>query len=104
MQRDSWGGAIELDIAAFLYQTEIISLDTQSNRIDRFGLSEGYTTRAFVVYTGNHFDALAVTHPLTQAMEKDDQVLFNPRDERVMTNAEHYVRYECKKKNPGHQI
>jgi ubiquitin thioesterase OTU1 len=87
----AWGGAIELSILAFIYQTEIVALDLSSSRIDRYGQSENYITRAFVVYTGNHYDAMAVAEQFG-ASELQDQVLFNSRDEKVLKNAVDFVR------------
>lgn len=90
----SWGGAIELSILSFLYQTEIIALDLESATMQRFGEGENYSLRAFVVYTGKHFDAIGVANPLSASSERDDQVLFNPRDEKVFQRAVRFVQ-EC---------
>jgi ubiquitin thioesterase OTU1 len=51
-----------------------------------FGEGQDYTTEAYVVYTGTHYDAMAVTHPVAGVVtgsggpESEDPVLFNPRD------------------------
>ena len=87
---DTWGGAIELAILSFVYCTEIVSLDVQTARMDVYGQGEGYVTRVFVLYTGKHYDAMAVA-PTYGAPESQDQVMFNTRDERVMQKATQFV-------------
>jgi len=78
----TWGGAIELDILSFLTQTEIVAVDKESRHLHKFGGGEGYKTRAFVAYTGKHYDALALSSTLGgNGLEGDDQVLFNSEDE-----------------------
>ncbi|KAH9578171.1 OTU domain [Trypanosoma melophagium] len=93
----SWGGAIELYILSFLTQTEIIALDLESSRMERFGQNMGYTVRAFVVYTGRHYDAIAMNAMYNSPRESDDQVLFNARDEYVIGRAERFVREEAER-------
>eukprot|EP00758_Cryptobia_borreli_P001409 Tbor_TRINITY_DN2219_c0_g1::TRINITY_DN2219_c0_g1_i1::g.2762::m.2762/K13719/OTU1, YOD1; ubiquitin thioesterase OTU1 len=90
-QPTSWGGQIELIILSFLYQVEIVSLDLQSTRVDRIGQDKNYTTRVFVVYTGDHYDAIAST-PGAGGLERDDQVMFSATDQRVFDQAIQFVR------------
>eukprot|EP00667_Euglena_gracilis_P022351 EG_transcript_24839 len=90
---DTWGGAIELAILSFVYCTEIVSLDVQTGRMDIYGQNEGYVTRVFVVYTGKHYDAMAVA-PYYGASESSDQVMFNVRDEKVMQKARQFIDEE----------
>ena len=97
MNPDTWGGAIELDILSFLYQTVIHALDLESLRSQSFGKDQGYTTEAYVVYTGTHYDALAMTKgaggiaTTSGGPESEDQVLFNPRDEHVAKAAQEFI-------------
>jgi ubiquitin thioesterase OTU1 len=92
----SWGGAVELMILSFVYQTEIIALDIESGTMQRFGETEGYSVRGFVVYTGKHYDAIGVSNPIQSGnSERDDQVLFNPRDDRILERAIRFVKEEC---------
>jgi ubiquitin thioesterase OTU1 len=96
-QPTSWGGGMELMVLSFLYQTEIIALDIESGTMQRFGETEGYSVRGFVVYTGNHYDAIGVSNPLkSSGLDRDDQVLFNPRDDKILERAVRFVREECK--------
>jgi ubiquitin thioesterase OTU1 len=93
----SWGGMIELVVLSFLFQTEIVALDIQSARMERVGSDRNYVTRCFVVFTGNHYDAIAMSeNHLGNGAEGDDQVLFNSRDQRVLDQAVRFVKSECK--------
>ena len=51
LQRDTWGGAIELSVFAKHYKTEISSFDVATGRCDRFG-GDQYDTRCLLVYSG----------------------------------------------------
>lgn len=100
-RKDAWGGAIELMILSNLYETEIIALDLESSRMERFGESKGYSVRGFVVYTGNHYDCIAMNPMFNSPYEKDDQVLFNTRDGQVVERAKRFVREEGEKMRKG---
>lgn len=95
-QPTSWGGQIELLVLSFLFQTELVALDLQSARFERIGQDKGYATRVFVVYTGNHYDAIGMAVSAMGGSEKDDQVMFNSRDQRVLDQAVRFVQFECK--------
>ncbi|KAI9604157.1 hypothetical protein H4Q26_003769 [Puccinia striiformis f. sp. tritici PST-130] len=56
LDKDVWGGAIELAILADHFQTEICSID-----VDRFGQSHNYANRIFLVYSGIHYDAITLS-------------------------------------------
>lgn len=92
----SWGGAIELQILSTIYQTEIVALDLESTTIQRFGDTENYGVQGFVVYTGNHFDCIAMNLNYNSGMESDDQVLFNPRDTTILERTRRFVIEEGK--------
>lgn len=55
LNKDSWGGAIELAILSKHYKTEIAAFDIVSTRMDVYGQSEGYTQRVMVIYDGIHY-------------------------------------------------
>jgi ubiquitin thioesterase OTU1 len=97
MQPTSWGGAIELTILSFLFQTEIVVCDLQSHRTEVFGTGENYTTRSFVAYTGTHYDALSVAGAMSQASEGADQVLFSSTDERAMEMGKRFAKSAANK-------
>ncbi|OAV95604.1 hypothetical protein PTTG_06278 [Puccinia triticina 1-1 BBBD Race 1] len=61
LDKDVWGGAIELAILADHFQTEICSIDVQTGRVDRFGQSHNYANRIFLVYSGIHYDAITLS-------------------------------------------
>ena len=56
---DSWGGAIELKILAEYFNIEICSIDVQT--LNMFQFNEGAPTRCIVVYSGIHYDVLALS-------------------------------------------
>ena len=95
-ESDSWGGAIELSILSFLFCTEIVSLDVQTGRMDIYGQGEGYVTRVFILYTGRHYDAMALASSYG-ASESGDQVMFNVRDDKVMQKAQAFINEESRK-------
>ncbi|KAH8688872.1 OTU-like cysteine protease [Talaromyces proteolyticus] len=70
---DAWGGAIELSILSKHFAVEICSIDVQTLRVDRF--NEGQATKCFVVYSGIHYDAIALSPsdpPFTHAYAPPD--------------------------------
>lgn len=92
---DTWGGAVEVRAMADFYQIEICLMDLQTGREDHFGIDKGYSRRGFLFYTGNHYDAMAYakhggSHP------RDDQVLFNSKDDEIMKKARDFIKYENK--------
>ena len=56
----SWGGAIELAIIAAHFKCELAAVDVQSSRVYVYGEGQSFTKRAFLVYDGIHYDALAL--------------------------------------------
>ncbi|OCT53002.1 putative ubiquitin thioesterase otu1 [Cladophialophora carrionii] len=56
---DAWGGQIELDILSQHFDIEICSIDVQSLRVDRY--NEQAQTRCFIVYSGIHYDTIALS-------------------------------------------
>lgn len=57
-REDSWGGGIELSILSQHFDIEICSINVQDLRIDRF--NEGKPTRCILVYSGIHYDVVAI--------------------------------------------
>ncbi|KAI8637777.1 hypothetical protein BD408DRAFT_447322 [Parasitella parasitica] len=71
----SWGGAIELAIFSDHFGVEIDSIDVQTGRIDKFG--EGsFEQRVLIVYSGIHYDALALA-PSVDSSSDFDQTRFS---------------------------
>ncbi|KAK3813257.1 MAG: hypothetical protein J3Q66DRAFT_347765 [Benniella sp.] len=69
-KENSWGGAIELAIFSEHYKVEIDSIDVSTNRVDRFGEGQ-YSQRVLLMYSGIHYDALALTPGLDIPAECD---------------------------------
>ena len=66
--RDSWGGQVELLILSQHFNVEICSIDVQSLRVDKY--NEGAAKRCIVVYSGIHYDTIALSFP-GEPPEKD---------------------------------
>ncbi|KAJ5152866.1 uncharacterized protein N7482_009344 [Penicillium canariense] len=88
---DSWGGAIELKIISEYFNIEICSLDVQT--LHMFQFNEGAPTRCIVVYSGIHYDVLALCPsdpPYTHAN------LFGPSDSKIFDAADPVVLEKAK--------
>lgn len=84
MNKESWGGAIEISILSKYYSVEIDVVDTQSGRIDRFGEDMNYLKRVLVIYDGIHYDPL-IMEPLIPGDEI--QTIFSTKDAGVLSQA-----------------
>ncbi|KAG0003027.1 ubiquitin-specific protease otu1 [Entomortierella chlamydospora] len=81
-RENSWGGAIELAIFSEHYNIEIDSIDVSTGRVDRFGEGQ-YNQRALVMYSGIHYDALAIT-PGLDIPGECDQTQFDVSSEDIV--------------------
>ncbi|KAF9972095.1 hypothetical protein BGZ73_004830 [Actinomortierella ambigua] len=81
-RENSWGGAIELAIFSEHYKVEIASIDVSTNRVDRFGEGQ-YDNRVILMYSGIHYDAVALT-PGTDIPEECDQTQFDVSAEEIL--------------------
>lgn len=59
--QDSWGGQVELLILSQHFGVEICSIDVQTLRVDKY--NEGASKRCIVVYSGIHYDTIALSFP-----------------------------------------
>ncbi|KAK9768356.1 ubiquitin-specific protease otu1 [Basidiobolus ranarum] len=82
LRDSSWGGAIELSIFSEHYKVEICSIDIKSLRLDRFGEGK-YDQRIFVLYSGIHYDVIAMTPQLFSSQEYD-QTQFDVTDDGIL--------------------
>ena len=87
---DAWGGAIELDILSKHFDIEICSIDVQTLRVDRF--NEGRPSRCILVYSGIHYDVIALTpsdHPYNSVFANPDfdTKIFEADDQLVLEKA-----------------
>lgn len=72
----TWGGAIELQILANHYRTEISSFDVETGRVDRFSpASTATSSRCILIYSGIHYDA-ATLAPTIEAPDDWHQSIF----------------------------
>lgn len=86
LQPGRWGGGIELALFARFYATEIASIDVATGRMDIFGEGQGYGQRVYLLYSGIHYDALALATSPT-APESDDITIFSPHDDNALMQA-----------------
>lgn len=93
----SWGGGVELSILAEHFEMEIVAIDVGSGSVLKF--NENARQRVIVVYSGIHYDAVAVIGPgmLLHETEGDERV-FDKLDEEAMEAALKLGK-ELKKKN-----
>ncbi|EEA19738.1 ubiquitin-specific protease otu1 [Talaromyces marneffei ATCC 18224] len=87
---NSWGGGIELSILSKHFGVEICSIDVQTLRVDHF--NEGQPTRCFVVYSGIHYDMIALSPsdpPFTHANAPPDfdTTIFDAADPVIVEKA-----------------
>lgn len=87
---DAWGGAIELDILSKHFDVEISSIDVQTLRTDRF--NEGRPQRCILVYSGIHYDAIALSpsdapHKIAYAPPEFDTKIFDSQDLVILEGA-----------------
>jgi ubiquitin thioesterase OTU1 len=80
---DAWGGQIELNILSNHFDIEICSIDVQGLRIDRY--NEGRLKRCIVVYSGIHYDTIALS-PFDAPPEFDNK-MFDTNEEVVLSSA-----------------
>lgn len=89
-KEDAWGGAIELDILSRHFEIEICSIDVQTLRTDRF--NEGRPTRCILVYSGIHYDTIALSpsdapHDHAYAPPEFDTKIFDAADPVLLEGA-----------------
>ena len=81
---DHWGGAIELAILSQKYEIEIVAVDTQNVRLNRFGEDRSYSKRMILIYDGIHYDPLKL-----ELFDGSGQVktIFSTDNEQVLQQA-----------------
>lgn len=88
--QDAWGGSIELDILSKHFEVEICSIDVQTLRVDKY--NEGVPTRCILVYSGIHYDTIALSpsdppHEQAYAPPEFDTKVFDTLDDVVLQAA-----------------
>ncbi|KAI9879238.1 MAG: ubiquitin-specific protease otu1 [Pleopsidium flavum] len=87
---DAWGGGIELSILSKHFDLEICSIDVQTLRVDRF--NEGRPTRCILVYSGIHYDTIALSssdspNKRAYAPPEFDMKIFEASDHSILLKA-----------------
>lgn len=82
----SWGGAIELGILADYYECQIASIDVKTGKLYVFGSEKWTAERAYILYSGIHYDAVALS-PGPSYPSRLDSTRFDPRDEFIEMQA-----------------
>ena len=87
---DAWGGQIELQILSQRFDVEICSIDVQTLRVDRY--NEGQTKRCILVYSGIHYDVVALSpsdppYHKSYAPPDFDTKIFEATDEQIVEKA-----------------
>ncbi|RMD39571.1 hypothetical protein DV735_g5558, partial [Chaetothyriales sp. CBS 134920] len=93
---NSWGGQVELVILAKYFGVEIFAIDVQHGRVDRYNEDEDEgvsrrrrrRNRCLVVYSGIHYDAVALNVGGSAGLPEADVKQFAPEEkERVLEAA-----------------
>ncbi|KAH9818970.1 hypothetical protein DFH28DRAFT_1080312 [Melampsora americana] len=92
LDKDVWGGAIEISILSEHYQTEICSIDVKTGRIDRFGESENYSNRIILIYSGIHYDTLTLTPDLSTTDTSFDTTIFSTSEDNILISSSQLVK------------
>jgi ubiquitin thioesterase OTU1 len=77
VQSDKWGGALELAMLSEYYGVEIAAIDIESTHLYIYGEGKDYKKRAYLVYTGIHYDVLVAT----SSLHAGERTLFDADDE-----------------------
>lgn len=98
---NAWGGAIELNALAQQFAIEVCSIDVQTSRVDVF--NEGVGKRCILVYSGIHYDTIALSQADPYSMDgyaqpEDDVKIFDAKDDAVLEAAVELCR-ELKKRH-----
>ncbi|EJT48662.1 hypothetical protein A1Q1_02299 [Trichosporon asahii var. asahii CBS 2479] len=89
LDKNTWGGAIELAIFSDHYKTEIASFDVATGRSDRFG--EGsHENRCILVYSGIHYDAVTLS-PLPVSPPEFHTTVYPVSNQAIMDAAQELV-------------
>ncbi|KAI2801917.1 hypothetical protein RDWZM_000626 [Blomia tropicalis] len=86
---DHWGGGIELAILSKYYGVEIVAVDTQNIRLNRFGEDQDYQYRIFLIFDGIHYDPLIIE---STDVNNPTQTKFATTDTQVIEMALEFAR------------
>ncbi|KAF2666979.1 OTU-domain-containing protein [Microthyrium microscopicum] len=94
---ESWGGYVDIKCIAEYLGTEVVGVDVKSGLITRYG--EGAAMRAFVVYSGIHYDALAFVPDGCTAEETEFDTKQFPVDDEAYLEAAKGIAGMLKERN-----
>lgn len=79
---EKWGGGIELAILSDYYKAEIAAIDIETTHLYVYGEGKGYDRRVYLLYSGIHYDALAVRGAEADGDDDEsrDRTVFVPDD------------------------
>jgi ubiquitin thioesterase OTU1 len=83
--KDAWGGGIELGILSEWFDLEIASIDVSTLRVDRF--NEGKAQRVILVYSGIHYDTIALSPFQPAGSPEEDTKVFSSADDTILEKA-----------------
>lgn len=88
LNENTWGGAVEINIFSQHFQAEIIAFDATYLREDVYGEGLGYSRRVFLLYSGDHYDALVYRVSNASTEEKK---IFSVKDQHAWARARDYI-------------
>ncbi|KAL4882331.1 hypothetical protein BJY04DRAFT_39886 [Aspergillus karnatakaensis] len=96
----TWGGGIDLAILAQHFNTEICTIDLSN--LNLYNFNEGQSRRCFLVYSGVHYDTIALAAGKNASPEYDVKV-FDAADDRAVEKAKALCRL-LKEKAPDYNV
>ena len=93
--KNRWGGGIECSIFAHYYQCEICAIDIETKQRYCFGEASNFNRRAFLLYTGTHYDAIGFCRSTSSkeeaAEDQDITILDLPLPQYINDDVERLV-------------
>jgi len=84
---EHWVGAIELSILSKHFKIEIVAIDTQNSRLNRFGEDMNYDKRIVLIYDGIHYDPVVLESLESATLNTRPQTIFKTLGNNILTMA-----------------
>lgn len=97
--QNAWGGAIELSILSRHFRLQLAAFDVKTMRLDRYGEDGHYSTVAYLVYDGIHYNYIALALGASKSADTD-VTQFPASDTFAMTQ----VRALIQKEHDAHKF
>jgi ubiquitin thioesterase OTU1 len=91
---DTWGGEIEIQILSKHFGVQVANIDCKTGKVYRYG--EDFDRIVFIVYSGIHYDALALS-PFAYAPPDLDQTQFTKQEKPAVEKAAQALVTELRK-------